>query len=844
MANSKLTKSLSFALFAIIFSLSIILGAAAQNIYVITYGASEAPQETSQQESIEITTSSDNVLINKYSSDYVFSLGAATQSPEVCICSNMYDKIFITNKAPYDATFTISTSLPEYVTLPYNTIRLSSGSTAEMNLLVKADCEAKENSLEYNILVSNNFGAQYTIERDLQINRCQSISSTLYASQSKIAPCEKVEYTIELKNTAPFTEDYIISPKNTAYFEKGQYEVRLNPEQKAYLNFTYLPDCSVYGKKEIDFSIQSVNNKLSAKLSHELEIERKYDFSVSAEENISICRGKEEVIPIKVKNLAGLDNEFYLTIINKQEFISTETPNAAIKSGEDFTFVIYANPNDNTRTEQVLDYEIKTKLGNLNYRGKINLKVNDCYAVDVNILADKNPELCSGTHTYNVLITNNGLFEERIFLSDDSDYADVFPSTVILDAGESRNVSLALSLPPENKRLQFTVIASTDSQKKTWQDSLSVDVKKMRDCSLLLFEKQKLFARYGTDNVTFKVQNKGSVEESYFLNYDGTSLIQLKTDEVKLKPGESADVVLKILATKEEEQNKFGFKISAISGNDEVYENNMVLKMTDTPWLQKIYNKATSTLCITFTSILIILIILGLIFILILSAKRVRIPLSFKIVSLVLIVVIIIVVLSAKGFPESRYPHISKSAINSTNIIWHEDDTYRLDLNKYFFDPDNDTLMFSVEDMPENISVNIRDSTAQLVPDSNWYGNARIRFVAEDPYGEKATSPRINLNVVDVPEFSWSGCYERNCIYVNALLLILLLALVFLLRTRKESAPMTKKILLSGIRKEKGYLYFVDKDGDVSRAPMARKDKKNQKFKKEKVGKTVAVKRK
>jgi hypothetical protein len=67
MANSKLTKSLSFALFAIIFSLSIILGAAAQNIYVITYGASEAPQETSQQESIEITTSSDNVLINKYS---------------------------------------------------------------------------------------------------------------------------------------------------------------------------------------------------------------------------------------------------------------------------------------------------------------------------------------------------------------------------------------------------------------------------------------------------------------------------------------------------------------------------------------------------------------------------------------------------------------------------------------------------------------------------------------------------------------------------------------------------------------------------------------------------------
>ncbi|MBN1275190.1 hypothetical protein JXA12_02770 [Candidatus Woesearchaeota archaeon] len=33
---------------------------------------------------------------------------------------------------------------------------------------------------------------------------------------------------------------------------------------------------------------------------------------------------------------------------------------------------------------------------------------------------------------------------------------------------------------------------------------------------------------------------------------------------------------------------------------------------------------------------------------------------------------------------------------------------------------------------------------------------------------------------------------------------------------------MAEKVARAGVRKESGYLYFVDKDGDVSRAPMVR----------------------
>ena len=43
---------------------------------------------------------------------------------------------------------------------------------------------------------------------------------------------------------------------------------------------------------------------------------------------------------------------------------------------------------------------------------------------------------------------------------------------------------------------------------------------------------------------------------------------------------------------------------------------------------------------------------------------------------------------------------------------------------------------------------------------------------------------------------------------------------------------MAKKVQKVGVKREKGFLYFIDKDGDVSSALMARGDKKGGKPKK------------
>ncbi|MBR9677112.1 hypothetical protein GOV04_03155 [Candidatus Woesearchaeota archaeon] len=39
---------------------------------------------------------------------------------------------------------------------------------------------------------------------------------------------------------------------------------------------------------------------------------------------------------------------------------------------------------------------------------------------------------------------------------------------------------------------------------------------------------------------------------------------------------------------------------------------------------------------------------------------------------------------------------------------------------------------------------------------------------------------------------------------------------------RKKGATQVEKVAKAGVKKEGGYLYFVDKEGDISRAQMAR----------------------
>lgn len=55
---------------------------------------------------------------------------------------------------------------------------------------------------------------------------------------------------------------------------------------------------------------------------------------------------------------------------------------------------------------------------------------------------------------------------------------------------------------------------------------------------------------------------------------------------------------------------------------------------------------------------------------------------------------------------------------------------------------------------------------------------------------------------------------------------------------------MAQKVVKCGVKKEPGYLYFIDKDGDVARAKMSRGGKKKKKSAKKKTAKKKTTKKK
>jgi len=70
-----------------------------------------------------------------------------------------------------------------------------------------------------------------------------------------------------------------------------------------------------------------------------------------------------------------------------------------------------------------------------------------------------------------------------------------------------------------------------------------------------------------------------------------------------------------------------------------------------------------------------------------------------------------------------------------------------LDLNKYFQDPDGDTLEFAIKNKAQNINIWIKNGQAYITPDADFTGERTVVFTADDGKGGYAESNPVKLIV-------------------------------------------------------------------------------------------------
>lgn len=94
---------------------------------------------------------------------------------------------------------------------------------------------------------------------------------------------------------------------------------------------------------------------------------------------------------------------------------------------------------------------------------------------------------------------------------------------------------------------------------------------------------------------------------------------------------------------------------------------------------------------------------------------------------------------------------------------------YRLDLSNWFYDPDNDKLVFTTNN-PENFEIKIKNNIAYIKPFNSWYGAKEIAFTADDSKGGKSTKV-FYFHVLNQDLTFW----EKITNFFNSLFLIILI---------------------------------------------------------------------
>lgn len=81
-----------------------------------------------------------------------------------------------------------------------------------------------------------------------------------------------------------------------------------------------------------------------------------------------------------------------------------------------------------------------------------------------------------------------------------------------------------------------------------------------------------------------------------------------------------------------------------------------------------------------------------------------------------------------------------------TYQILVENTSLKIDLTKYFIDPDNETLTFSASET-SNMTIDIEDGIADITPEQGFIGVQFTTFTATDSSNESVSSPRVTIIV-------------------------------------------------------------------------------------------------
>ena len=687
-------------------------------------------------------------LVSAQISDYQVS--ASEQEIQICSCQDYIDTINIRNNGQFHSSYTIESNL-DYIT-SLTTSEIAPGESRNIQIPISIPCQEPIEK-EYELIITNTYGDQQVLTRNLKINTCESIQAELSAER-EVLPCQPHIYEITLTNPAPFTEEYTLKPVNyQEYFEEKGHVLTLLPGQTGIINNTLHLACDLYGNKTIKYEIISQKNDISQVLEHELKVQRAYDYAVEIQQKEVLC-SEGDNLRVTLTNNADITNEYNLKLINNFWFASLEDKKIEIPPGESReTFI---NIRSGRETQRNITLIVESEFGDLVQEADIEINRKTCDDYDVQLIMQD--AYCEGVHEVTVRVQNKGAQQNHPGIGFNNEIRNI---TVL--PGTTEEYSFFIEEYPEGIEQIYFEANIADR----WISHKTVDFYDEYHCRQAVIQ-QEIKTRYYDEEYLIELQNKGIEEETYSVIINGYNEIHT------LSPGQKITLQIHQNFTSEDIGTKELYaEIIGLSNNIH-YDKEIVLQIRDRPILQKIDSYLRDNP----------LVFIGIIYLFILLLLVLRIILGDKtspgkaFVAIILIVLLLIVSITYTVIKLDT-PTGIKEKNGSPLIIFYSDSNQTLDLDDYFIDPDEGILTYNVVDQPL-IDYEITNSELKLIP-RNFLGETNFTILAVDDQGDSVLSPYFHVETIEREPVT----IETFNFLIIAVLIVILLIL-YVIPIKKE----------------------------------------------------------
>lgn len=407
-----------------------------------------------------------------------------------------------------------------------------------------------------------------------------------------LCPCSNQGYPIFIENTGSVSSTYDVSFGGDAseWASAAPYSFSIDPGVKSYF-FVYInSECNIKGYTDLDVNVQAntigytVKQNLSFVDCYKFDI-REGDVVEVEDEQINIpftghigpyniCERDNLILPVLITNEEDYGNTYEIEL-NGPEWTSINIDEFELSGKKKGLILVNLAPGTELEGEYKLKLEVTTKLGDVKEIKELDIDVDKCYGLIIDIEEDSGIACSDEETVYDVVIENDGNKLELLEIGSNLEWARIGNFSSI--RGNSKSISSLILNPTINDTGTYDLeldgfVKGHPGVNDT--ETLQIQVVDREDCYSANFKiSENILNMYTEEYYDIEVENTGLKESTFTFDIkDAESWMNITPSLLELKPGESGNVNLYVNPNENVEKGIFIIKIAIVSGGIENIE--------------------------------------------------------------------------------------------------------------------------------------------------------------------------------------------------------------------------------------------------------------------------------